>query len=437
MGQLQITPEGYTEIKSRIKEKLNETTNNFIIIGYYLKQVRDNMLYLNDGYHNMEEFAQGEYRLSASTASRFMDINTRFSEGGNSLEIKGEYRNFGYSKLQEMLNVKEEDIQLITEEMTVKQIREIKAAEKAEEKAEAEEAGRNLPLLQMEREEAGEDGQYTDYDEKEKYPEEVATSQEEGIYSPIERTLIALWKSKPEELVSKVHNNMITPKELAEELCPSGGKTFTNGIYMMLLYGYDKGIKLRYYQDGKINIEEYSYNDVLVITHDIMTDELFAEIIGKKETEDKKEWKAPDLREKRTPGNADEVKKQNPSNERKEEQDTEEAYTPIQGQMTTEDIPELTTEVSGEDQPEKEQPEQDEHMAAEPAIDAEYREIEQTGQQEKEESEIPEYSDIEIRNAIGYFETEYYRMVGTGLKESAKCRNYKMALEAIRKCYGQ
>ena len=57
--------------------------------------------------------------------------------------------------------------------------------------------------------------------------------------------------------------------------------------------------------------------------------------------------------------------------------------------------------------------------------DAEYREL------PNEE----EYSQIEIDNAIGYFETEYNRMAGMGIN-STKCRNYKMALDAIRKVYG-
>ena len=116
----------YQDIKNKIKTKLNETVNNFVIIGFYLKQVRDNMLYTQDGYKNMEEFARGEFNISASTASRFMDINTRFSEDGNSQILKLEYANFGYSKLQEMLTVKDEDLGLITEDTTVKQIRELK-----------------------------------------------------------------------------------------------------------------------------------------------------------------------------------------------------------------------------------------------------------------------------------------------------------------------
>ena len=123
MEQLTITKEGYIEIKSKIKDKLNETVNNFIVIGYYLKQIRDSGAYINDGYHSIEDFAQGEYHLSKSTADRFMDINTMFSVDGNSLEIKEQYRLYGYSKLQEMLTMKPEDFELISEDTPVRQMR--------------------------------------------------------------------------------------------------------------------------------------------------------------------------------------------------------------------------------------------------------------------------------------------------------------------------
>ena len=61
---------------------------------------------------------------------------------------------------------------------------------------------------------------------------------------------------------------------------------------------------------------------------------------------------------------------------------------------------------------------------SEPAADAEYREI----------IEEPEYTHIEIDAAIGYFEIEYNRMVGMGI-QNTKSRNYKIALEAIRKVF--
>lgn len=405
MGQLQITPEGYAEIKNTIKAKLNETANNFIIIGYYLKQVRDNMLYINDGYHNMEEFAQGEYRFSASTASRFMDINTKFSEGGNSLEIKQEYRNFGYSKLQEMLTVKEEDMELITPDTTVKQIREIKAVEKAEDKAAKEEAEQSMPIVQMAQ------GQ-----QEEQEQVEVATSQ----HSPLEETLIALWKAKPEELLSKVLNNMITAKDLAEELCPSGSRTFNYGIYMLFLYDYNMGLKFRYYANGKPNVEPYTYEDIIQITKQIITEDVFKEITAPAKAEEpavsetvpeKKEWEAPELKEKQVTEEHD--------NAEQKTADESETYKPLPGQTKIEDIPELQADNT--------------MAAAESAIDAEYREIDQEADAQEKDSD--KYSDVEIQNAVNFFEVEYYRMVGTGLKESAKCRNYRIALEAIKECY--
>lgn len=389
MGQLTITPEGYAEIKSKIKDKLNETTNNFIIIGYYLKQVRDSGAYVQDGYHNMEEFAQGEYRLSASTASRFMDINTRFSEGGNSLQIKEEYCNYGYSKLQEMLTVKENDMELITPDMTVAQIREIKKVEKEEDQEEARVKEENLPLMKMSNESEPAAGQQ----------ETVATSQ----YSPLEEILIALWKDRPAELLSGIRGGMITGSELAEELSPSGSKTFTSGTYMLFMYTENVGVKFRYYANGKANIETYTYDQIIEITNNFVTDELFREITSPKKEEKQVEAQPKQENTVQTPVE----KKQTPPVE-KPSPEAEETYKPLPGQMTFDDT-------------------QESEQAAE-VQDAEYREI-----QEVKESENT-YTQIEIDNAIGYFETEYNRMAGMGI-QNTKSRNYKMALDAIRKIY--
>ena len=99
--------------------------------------------------------------------------------------------------------------------------------------------------------------------------------------------------------------------------------------------------------------------------------------------------------------------------------DESETYKPLPGQTKIEDIPELQADNT--------------MAAAESAIDAEYREIDQEADAQAKDSD--KYSDVEIQNAVNFFEVEYYRMVGTGLKESAKCRNYRIALEAIRECY--
>lgn len=65
-------------------------------------------------------------------------------------------------------------------------------------------------------------------------------------------------------------------------------------------------------------------------------------------------------------------------------------------------------------------------------IDGEYREL---MPQKDEETEKSQFAQIEIKNALSYFEMEIRRMEGMSSKESVKSRNYKIALECIRRCY--
>ncbi|MFH4294555.1 hypothetical protein WAJ58_25715, partial [Acinetobacter baumannii] len=72
--------------KEDIRRKLEETAGNFVYIGYRLKQIRDSGMY--DGAADIFEFAEREYGLGKSTVSRFIAINGKYSEGGNSLELR-------------------------------------------------------------------------------------------------------------------------------------------------------------------------------------------------------------------------------------------------------------------------------------------------------------------------------------------------------------
>lgn len=396
MEQLTISKEGYIEIKQKIKDKLNETVNNFIIIGYHLKQVRDSGLYQYDGYRNMEEFAQREYNISAGTASRFMDINTEFSKEGNSLEIKDEYRSFGYSKLQEMLTVRPEDRELITADTTVKQIREIKTAEKEEDQAAEEERQKNLPLMQMAAPDA------PDQDSK-----EIVEKIEQ--LNPFDAVMTAFWKENM-ELYTKVTAGLVTAEILAEEICPSGSRTFRSRTNMVFFYDFDKGIKLRGLENGKPVITQHTYEDLLKQIKDLNV------AVSEPEPE-KREWKIPELEEK---------KQENTVATSQNEQ--EEQYTPIEGQTSVSDIPGIVPEERKETVPV-------EKAESEDVIDAEYREIESasgSSDAEQQEKEERKWSDIDIKNAISYFEMEYRRMTGMG-QNTAKCRNYDIADYFIRK----
>lgn len=114
------------EVKELIKDNINKTTQAFIAIGYYLKYIRDNKLFLQDGYCSLEEFAYEEFNFSKSWAYRCIQVNDKFSIGGNSPEIKEQFRDFKKTLLAEMVNMDAESIARVTPVMTRVEIKDIK-----------------------------------------------------------------------------------------------------------------------------------------------------------------------------------------------------------------------------------------------------------------------------------------------------------------------
>ena len=127
----QITLNEYISIKEDIKRRLNHLAESFVAIGYRLKQIRDTEAYRQDGYNTIFEFAEKELGLTKSPTSRFMAINDKYSVGENSLELREEFIGLGKSRLSEMLTMDPEDYVLVTDQTSIKDIREIKRMEKA------------------------------------------------------------------------------------------------------------------------------------------------------------------------------------------------------------------------------------------------------------------------------------------------------------------
>lgn len=134
MNQLTLTD--YQNIKREIKNNLQNIVVSFVEIGYYLKQIRDEKMYLEDGYKDIWEFAAGEYKLDRTAASRFMSINDKYSIDGNSIYLQEQYKGFGKSTLTEMLTLPVTDHELITPDTKIEDIRELKRAEKEQEEEE-------------------------------------------------------------------------------------------------------------------------------------------------------------------------------------------------------------------------------------------------------------------------------------------------------------
>ena len=123
----------YREAKEIIREKLKSMSRTFIAAGFYLRLIRDTEGYKEDGYKDIWEFAEDQYGIKRSTTSRWMAMNEKFSDGGNSPFLAEEFSGFGKSQLQEMLYLDDKQIEEATPQMTVKEIRELREPERAEE----------------------------------------------------------------------------------------------------------------------------------------------------------------------------------------------------------------------------------------------------------------------------------------------------------------
>ena len=119
----------YSGANRIVKGNLMTGQRAAITIGYYLKHIRDNQLYLEGGYQSFGEYVRAECGLSESTASRHIARMEQFSEGGNSPKLAARYAEYSASQLQEMLYLTDEQREQASPDMTVKEIRAIRQEE--------------------------------------------------------------------------------------------------------------------------------------------------------------------------------------------------------------------------------------------------------------------------------------------------------------------
>ena len=135
-----VNPDTLAQATDFIKFNMQQAADAFINIGYYLRYIRDNRMYQEAGYIDIWEYGKSEFNLSKSSISRYMAINERFSQFGYSTMISENYKEYGYSKLQELLTMTDEEIveSGITPTTTIAKIRDIKQELKDPEQEEKE-----------------------------------------------------------------------------------------------------------------------------------------------------------------------------------------------------------------------------------------------------------------------------------------------------------
>ena len=207
MEYKQITLTEWLDIKQKLKEnissakdKLNGLKKDFVRIGYLLRKIDDNELYKQDGYKSIAEFAKAECGLSPSDTTRFIQINKKYSIGGNSEELRPEFLEYGQSKLAAMLALPDADLNMITPQTSREDIRELNRFNKSD--------------------------------------------PEQGADDDIEQLIRDFYISQ--ELVRKAVTVKDDPKALRELIAPSGSRSFRKGIWFILFH------------ENKINIKKYS-----------------------------------------------------------------------------------------------------------------------------------------------------------------------------------
>ena len=133
MNEVWYRKVSYEDAKDLVKESLSNTVGAFITAGYWLKYIRDQKEYEKEGYSSLWEMAEKEFGLKESEASRAMGMNDRYSLDGNSPFMLEKYCGYNKSQLQEMLTMTEEQLEQVTTDMKVYQMRQLKKTGATEE----------------------------------------------------------------------------------------------------------------------------------------------------------------------------------------------------------------------------------------------------------------------------------------------------------------
>ena len=130
-AEAQQIPQAYQnltlpEAESYIEGNLITTARAYVATGYFLKRIRNDRLYEEDGYKNFDEYVRAKYGKGKDWASRCIKVNDQLSVDGDSPYLGEEYKGYTTYQLVELAYMTEEQRELATPEQTVKELREIR-----------------------------------------------------------------------------------------------------------------------------------------------------------------------------------------------------------------------------------------------------------------------------------------------------------------------
>lgn len=232
LKQMEITD--YEDIKQAVRRSMTKAVVSFVEIGFFLKKIKNEQLYLKDGYKDIWEAAESEFGLKRKQAWSFMNINDRYSVDGNSTELLPQYEGFSKSTLTEMLTLPEDDYELITKETKIEDIRELKQAEAEQLKEKEEEVPGQTSIMDM-------------------MPDAVPEADKKPTLSEltVEDAIKRLFR--PKEMRVPLNNLCSLQRDFesyeleywVEAFNPSGSRMDKVMPYFIFFYQYDDGVKIK------------------------------------------------------------------------------------------------------------------------------------------------------------------------------------------------
>ncbi len=125
-----------------IRKEMSNVEKAFIRIGYELHEIStvyNANAFKTIGYKDIYDYANKEFNIARGTCSDFINVIEQFGkrdENGKLLpELDDKYKNFSSSKLSVMITMGDEELEKVTEDMTVKTLKALKKEAKADKTA--------------------------------------------------------------------------------------------------------------------------------------------------------------------------------------------------------------------------------------------------------------------------------------------------------------
>lgn len=140
-------PVSLTQAEQYIEDSLVTTAREYVAIGYWLRRIRDDKLFQEEGYKNFEEYVRQKYRKDGGWASKCIKVNGQFSVDGNSPYLSEQYQGYSKYQLVELAYMTEEQRELVDTSTSIRDMKQLRKPEPEPESQAAEPEEESQPEL--------------------------------------------------------------------------------------------------------------------------------------------------------------------------------------------------------------------------------------------------------------------------------------------------